>query len=113
MLKYPLSPLEWVAGLTALLVVYVLSTLVYRLYLHPLAKFPGPRLAAATDLYEQYFDIWRQGEWIWEIQRMHSVYGAFTYPTTSLKPLVCLSRSRNDVSQTLLVLVKEPIRPGT
>ncbi|KAL4935415.1 hypothetical protein BDV06DRAFT_228854 [Aspergillus oleicola] len=47
----------------------------YRLYFSPLAKFPGSRLAAATGWYEFYFDYWKSGRYIFEIERMHKVYG--------------------------------------
>ncbi|EFW15797.1 conserved hypothetical protein [Coccidioides posadasii str. Silveira] len=59
-----------------LLVVFALSGLsVYRLFLHPLAKFPGPKLAALTLWYEYYHDGIRGGQYTFEIQRMHERYG--------------------------------------
>jgi hypothetical protein len=56
-------------------IVYYVSLIIYRLFFHPLAKFPGPKLAAATDLYEVYFDVVKRGMFIWEIQKMHEKYG--------------------------------------
>lgn len=47
----------------------------YRLYLHPLSQFPGPRLAAITHGYEFYHDVIRHGMYIWEIEKMHQQYG--------------------------------------
>ncbi|OKL60205.1 hypothetical protein UA08_04932 [Talaromyces atroroseus] len=66
--------ISWLV-LPSLLVVYVLANIVYRLYFHPLARFPGPKLAAITHLYEFYFNIIQDGMFIWEIERMHEVYG--------------------------------------
>ncbi|KAF7928971.1 hypothetical protein EAE99_004715 [Botrytis elliptica] len=48
---------------------------IYRLCLSPIAKFPGPKLAALTSWYEIYFNIVRDGQWLWEIKRMHEEYG--------------------------------------
>lgn len=47
----------------------------YRLYLHPLRHFPGPKLAAITHGCEFYHDVVRHGMYIWEIEKMHQQYG--------------------------------------
>lgn len=39
------------------LLVYRLGLYLYRYTLHPLAKFPGPRLAAVSSLYQIYYDV--------------------------------------------------------
>lgn len=56
-------------------VLHLLGLAIYRLYLHPLAKFPGPKLAALTVLYEFYFDGIKRGRYTFEIRRMHEKYG--------------------------------------
>ncbi|KAL4789749.1 cytochrome P450 [Aspergillus venezuelensis] len=56
-------------------VFYLILRTVYRLYLHPLARFPGPKLTAATGLYEIYHDVMRGGKFLWEIEKMHERYG--------------------------------------
>lgn len=58
-------------GLTA----YFITLVLYRLVLHPLAGFPGPKLAAATAWYEFYHDAIRRGKYTFEIQEMHKKYG--------------------------------------
>lgn len=57
---------------------YLIGLAVYRLFFHPLAKFPGPKLAAVTRYYEAYYDVWKHGRYIWKIRDMHEKYGKFS-----------------------------------
>ncbi|KAL7943922.1 cytochrome P450 [Trichoderma barbatum] len=62
-------------GISLLVVVW---DIFYRLTFHPLSRFPGPKLAAATKWYEFYYDILKRpgGQFAKEIERMHEQYGA-------------------------------------
>ena len=55
--------------------VYFIAVVVYRLYFSPLAKFPGPKLAALTYGVEFYHDVVRRGQYTFEILKMHEKYG--------------------------------------
>ncbi|KAK7052823.1 hypothetical protein VNI00_004142 [Paramarasmius palmivorus] len=48
---------------------------VYRFALHPLRRFPGPKLAAVTDYYQAYFDIVKGGELLNHLRDLHVKYG--------------------------------------
>lgn len=61
-------------GLSAWLL-YLIFGGVYRIYFHPLTKFPGPKVAALTKWYEFYHDIIHKGCFIWKLQQLHDRYG--------------------------------------
>lgn len=54
---------------------YLIVTAIWRLYFHPLARFPGPKLAAVSYWYELYFDVVKSGKYLWELERLHGIYG--------------------------------------
>jgi hypothetical protein len=60
-----------------LFAVYAIILAVYRLYLSPIAKIPGPKLAALTQYYETYYELISGGggNFTRRIQKMHKDYG--------------------------------------
>lgn len=76
-----------------LIVTLVVTKSLYRLYFHPLSRFPGPRLAAVTHLYEFYHDVVRNGMFLWKIQEMHEKYGE----TASMVSRHSLTRSSGPI----------------
>ncbi|KAI9038140.1 cytochrome P450 [Aspergillus affinis] len=79
-----IDPMIWVyiCSSVSFAVFSLVGLAFYRLYLSPLAKFPGPRLAAVTGLYETYYDIVQDGQFVWQIERLHQQYG----PIVRIKP---------------------------
>jgi hypothetical protein len=55
--------------------VYSLTLAIHRLLISPLARFPGPKLAAPTGWYEVYYDLVHKGSYLFEIEKMHDQYG--------------------------------------
>lgn len=54
---------------------YSVAVYVYRLTLHPLARYPGPKFAAASYLYEFWYDVVLDARYTDEIERLHKKYG--------------------------------------
>lgn len=66
------------ALLIALALGYALVVCAYRLYFHPLARIPGPKLAAVSSLYEIYYDVVLPGRYVFKIKELHEKFGMLT-----------------------------------
>ncbi|KAL9622226.1 MAG: hypothetical protein Q9160_003409 [Pyrenula sp. 1 TL-2023] len=68
------SILSWPAIFGAVIAYY--GTIVfYRLFLDPLVRFPGPKLAAISRWYEAYYDVVLGGQYTTKIAEVHGIYG--------------------------------------
>ena len=74
---FTFDALSVLIGIGSLLLSYIVCLGVWRLFLCPLAGFPGPKLAALTLWYECYYDAFKPGGglYIWRIEEMHKKYG--------------------------------------
>jgi len=71
-----LFSLRSVAAVVGLIIVHRIAIMLYNISpFHPLYRFPGPKLAAASRLYDMWFDLVKQGKFNHEIQRLHELYG--------------------------------------
>ena len=62
-------------NVSLLFLIYIIGLAAYRLYISPLAKFPGPKLAALTLWYEAYYDIVKGGKYTFKLKELHDEYG--------------------------------------
>ncbi|KAI5862015.1 putative cytochrome P450 [Durotheca rogersii] len=74
---FELSYLNSVLAIAAVFLVRGVWLAVYRLFFSPIAKFPGPKLAALTTLYEAYYDLISKGggQTAFRIKSLHEKYG--------------------------------------
>ncbi|KAI1339293.1 trichodiene oxygenase [Xylariaceae sp. FL0016] len=70
-----LQNLSWKQVASAVALLYFPSLVLYRLFFHPLAAFPGPRLAAVSRWYEAYYDVVCDGQYTFKIAELHRQYG--------------------------------------
>ncbi len=69
------DPTSFLIVVGVLLVVWTICTVVYRIFFHPLAAFPGPKLAIATYCYEWYYDLILGGQYTFKLKELHERYG--------------------------------------
>lgn len=85
MVQVIINMFHWSAGSLSLVLLvglftYNLGLVIYRLFVHPLAGFPGPKLCAASELHEFYCYIVKGGQWGNSIREMHEKYGTSSIP---------------------------------
>ena len=68
-----LSPQQWLSYGAVITISYAISRCIYLLYFHPLAKFPGPKVAAVSNLWYAYH--WFSGRYPWTIEKVLEQYG--------------------------------------
>lgn len=69
-----MDSLSW-QGMTTIVFVLLGSVVFHRIFLHPLARYPGPKLAAVTRWYEGYYDVIQNGQYTFKIKELHQIYG--------------------------------------
>ncbi|WEW56407.1 hypothetical protein PRK78_001850 [Emydomyces testavorans] len=67
-------PFRWVLLLLCV-AAWILYQAVRAFYWHPLARFPGPRVAALTRLYKAYVECVAQGSFVHVLEKYHERFG--------------------------------------
>lgn len=70
-----LSNISLLGAIAAGCLLYYVGTIIYNVFFHPLAKFPGPWWAGASSYAEAYFDIVKGGRYFKKVEAMHTRYG--------------------------------------
>ncbi|KAL1624336.1 hypothetical protein SLS56_007875 [Neofusicoccum ribis] len=70
-----MAPISLAISAVLLLALVQAWRVVYRLLFHPLASVPGTKLAAATTLWQFYWDAVRGGKMVFRLEEMHQKYG--------------------------------------
>ncbi|KAJ4303772.1 hypothetical protein N0V90_002673 [Kalmusia sp. IMI 367209] len=69
----PHTTVGYLLSAAAITLIYFSYTIFYNLYLHPLAKFPGPKIAACTKYW--YILKWTSGRYPYINRELHERYG--------------------------------------
>jgi hypothetical protein len=72
--------------------VWSIAVGIYRVFFHPLAKLPGPKLAGLTYLYRFKYNVLDHGKFYLQIEKLHQKYGSCSAISTAAQPSKALSR---------------------
>lgn len=78
-----LSVSTLMTGAVAAFAIYSLVKYIYRITFHPLAVFPGPKLAALTTLYAASYDLHPNRSYCKDFAAFHDRYGLTIVLTTN------------------------------
>ncbi|QDS76078.1 hypothetical protein FKW77_006033 [Venturia effusa] len=70
-----MSMVVWLPSIIAAVIIYKLIKAIRNIFFHPLSHIPGPKLAAASRLYEWYYDCILIGQYCFKIRELHDEYG--------------------------------------
>ncbi|TVY78282.1 Cytochrome P450 monooxygenase radP [Lachnellula suecica] len=59
-------------------VCYIIFRSIWRLYFHPLSQYPGPKIAAVSDIWYAYHSL--AGRWPWAVENAIKRYGKYNNP---------------------------------
>jgi hypothetical protein len=63
------------SAVLASFIAYAVYTVIYNVYFHPLAKFPGPPLAATSTYWKAYVECIANRSFCHELVDLHAQYG--------------------------------------
>ncbi|PSR71633.1 hypothetical protein PHLCEN_2v12486 [Hermanssonia centrifuga] len=72
---FPLPLPILLSASAAAIVAWTACISIYNIYLHPLSKFPGPRLAAATIWWKAYIELYKKQGLVDKLTELHALYG--------------------------------------
>lgn len=108
--------------------IYCTAVVVYRLYISPLSQYPGPKLAAASWVYEIYYEVVKvsespihlshlqilicsllqTGQFYKQIERLHDIYG----PVVRINPVEIHIRDHEWFSELYTSVNRARDKPG-
>ncbi|KAE9966432.1 hypothetical protein EG328_008916 [Venturia inaequalis] len=71
----PMEILWWFSSTLVATILYITFKAIKNIFFHPLSHIPGPKLAAASRLYEWYHDCILTGQFCFKIRHLHDEYG--------------------------------------
>ncbi len=70
-----MSALSLRASAVLAVVISTVIVVLKRLVFHPLARFPGPKVAAVTWWYMTYYEVFMDGAFVEHLEELHELYG--------------------------------------